>query len=171
MRVQVLLIIALATIAMQGLAACTVAPDNKILQFNSRLALGIEGQTALSSTPEMIAELVSTSQEGPLADGTSLENQVNRDLESIIKMPAASLDSQFLLEDLGRDNWEKQIESGFSQITNIDLDASNAFSESNFEGPYFQDSVIAEVNSNIFSLIESGAGAIDQKGSNSLWWI
>jgi hypothetical protein len=171
MRVQALLIIALATIAMQGLTTCTVAPENKILQFNSRLALGIEGQAALSSTPEMISELVSTSQEGPLADGISLKHQVNRDLESIIRGPVDAADNLFQVEDLGRDNWEKQIEDGFSQITDIDIDVSKAFSEPQFEEPYFEYSVIAGVNTNIFSLIDSGAGAKDLKGSNFSWWI
>lgn len=169
MKAKILFLIALAIIAMQGLAFCNESTIDKYFQFNSSIPLGNQGPVALNATSEMLSKLTSTSMDGPFADDVSLRQQVNRDLESIISGPLAAFENPFTEDDLNPDNWEEQIEVSFSQIIEVNPDASGETDESLFEEPHLEYSMIAKIDDNIISLTGSGNDANGPLHSNISW--
>ena len=135
-------------------AACSVDQDNKIMQFNPRMALvsGFEensDQLILLDDPEL-QDLNQTTGSFPL------EFEIGQDLKTILQIPPDGSDVSSAIRGSNQDDWRKQFESSFNQILEIRIESDDL---GELSSKFSTDQAISnQVNSNMMSLVDNGEG-------------
>lgn len=153
MRAQVVLLVVFLALAVQGWAVCTVDQSNKILQFNSRIALSagdlFEKNLPSTSAPETVA-----SNFDQTSSSIRIKHDIDQDLTAILQSPAVDKDKVFEVDSLNQDAWKQQLDISFSQIIGLQIGSSELGQiPSEF---HFDQGIMEDVNSNIISLTDDG---------------
>ena len=153
MKLQPLLIIVILTLLIQGWAACSEDQNKKILQFNPRLALS-SGTFSHNSLGQFILPDAMRLTPDQISVGTTLTDEIRQDLKAILQIPLVTSDLPLAAEDLNQDEWRRQVESGFGQITEMPVELNDLGELSNEFS--FNQGIANDVNSNMNSLMDKG---------------
>jgi hypothetical protein len=158
LKLQSLLIVLIFAILIQGWAACSVDGNATILQFNSRLALD-QGTFSEQSSDQFIADSIIV----PNLDQASVDNplmgEISQDLKTIQQVLQATDDISPIIEDSKQDDLRQQLESGFNQILEIQINSNEQGEFSSYFAAYSTTS--DDVNSNMDNLMAANGEGWD----------